>query len=116
MSAPAVDASITRPAPDVAVVRVHEPALNLSVKEAFRGLLKNQMAEGATRIVIDLTEVSFCDSSGLSALIHAHRQAVAREGWVRLVGVSSQLERLLEVSNLQWLLRRFATVDAALDD
>ncbi|MEU5910243.1 STAS domain-containing protein [Micromonospora sp. NPDC047527] len=56
--------------------------------------------EGHQQLTIDLTGVSLCDSSGLSALLMAHRAA----GSVRLTGVSAQVQQMLDRTGLAELL------------
>ncbi|MEV7328429.1 STAS domain-containing protein [Micromonospora sp. NPDC093244] len=55
---------------------------------------------GDARLLIDLTGVSLCDSSGLSALLVVHRAA----GTIRLTGVSPQLRQMLDRTGLTELL------------
>ncbi|GLZ59465.1 MULTISPECIES: STAS domain-containing protein [Micromonospora] len=51
-------------------------------------------------VLVDLTEVTLCDSSGLSALLVVHRAA----GAIQLTGVSPQLQRMLDRTGLSELL------------
>ena len=51
-------------------------------------------------MLVDLTGVTLCDSSGLSALLVVHRAA----GAIRLIGVSRQLQRMLDRTGLSELL------------
>ncbi|MEU7974453.1 STAS domain-containing protein [Micromonospora sp. NPDC049089] len=51
-------------------------------------------------VLVDLTGVTLCDSSGLSALLVVHRAA----GAIRLTGVSPQLQRMLDRTGLTELL------------
>ncbi|MET7818777.1 STAS domain-containing protein [Micromonospora zamorensis] len=55
---------------------------------------------GDDEVLIDLTRVSLCDSSGLSALLVVQRIARA----IRLTGVSPQLQRMLDRTGLAELL------------
>ncbi|MFF4190210.1 STAS domain-containing protein [Nonomuraea sp. NPDC001831] len=55
------------------------------------------------KIVIDVTDLTFCDSCGLWALIVGQRQAEQRGGTVRLVGVHGPLARLLDITRLSRL-------------
>jgi anti-anti-sigma factor len=52
------------------------------------------------RIEIDVALVEFCDSSGLSAFIRAHRNAAEAGIPLRLVRVGSQLRRVLGLTGL----------------
>ncbi|MCZ7422403.1 MULTISPECIES: STAS domain-containing protein [unclassified Micromonospora] len=57
--------------------------------------------EGFEQFVIDLTGVSMCDSSGLSAFVIAHRGGSVP---LRLVGVNATLHQLLVRTGLAELL------------
>lgn len=73
--------------------------------------LTSMILPGGT-VVADLTEVTFIDSSGLGALVQAHRTALERE--TRLVVVaSSSVLRLLRVTGLDAVLETFDRLDAA---
>ncbi|MDG4781137.1 STAS domain-containing protein [Micromonospora sp. WMMD961] len=55
---------------------------------------------GDDEVLVDLTGVGICDSSGLSALLVMQRSA----GAIRLTGVSPQLQRMLDRTGLAELL------------
>jgi anti-sigma B factor antagonist len=54
-------------------------------------------------ILLDASDLTFCDSAGLSVLVRAYRQAHAHGGEVRLRGASRTLRRTLELTGLQAL-------------
>jgi anti-sigma B factor antagonist len=66
-----------------------------------------------TRIVLDLSQLSFCDSTGLSALVVAHNSLSAAGGFIRLAAPTPFLVRLLTVVGLLGRLPVYATVEAA---
>jgi anti-sigma B factor antagonist len=51
-------------------------------------------------IVIDVAGVTFCDSSGLSTLIGAHRRARRAGAHITLTGATGPLARLLDLSGI----------------
>lgn len=55
-------------------------------------------------VTVDLTEVGFIDSSGLSALVWGHRQAEEAGGSLQLRRPSPMLRRLLELTRLETIL------------
>jgi anti-sigma B factor antagonist len=65
-------------------------------------------AAGARDLVIDLTDTSFLDSSGLRALIEAHR-LFSERGNLALAHASDPVRRLLEITGLD----DYFTLDAA---
>jgi len=63
-------------------------------------------AEGVERVVVDLTEVTFLDSSALNALVHSQRELADREIGLRLVSPSDRVvRRVFEITQLTGPLR-----------
>ena len=56
--------------------------------------------EGRHHLVIDAAGVTFCDSSGLSALVRSRARAVEMTGSLRLASPSPHVRRLLELTGL----------------
>ena len=68
-----------------------------------------------TRVVIDLTELDFCDSTGLRALMSAVREVEYLGGKAALaVTPHGPLDRLLELTGLSEFLRTADTPEEAL--
>jgi anti-sigma B factor antagonist len=84
-------------------------AITLTVKEkkldsAVAGELKGEFLILCTpkvkTLTVDLREVEFCDSSGLSALLIADRKMKEHGGKVRLLNVHKKVVSLLKISML----------------
>jgi anti-sigma B factor antagonist len=84
-------------------------AVTLTVKEkkldsAVAGELKGEFLILCTpkvkTLTVDLREVEFCDSSGLSALLIAERKMKEHGGTVRLLNVHKKVLSLLKISML----------------
>src|SRR5580658_7008110 len=58
------------------------------------------IAEGPDRVLVDLANVSFIDSSGLTALVVAHRHLDEAGGELRLVSVPEPVANLLRIAGL----------------
>ena len=59
---------------------------------------QEQALDGTAAIVIDLTDVTFIDSSGLRSLLGASRRADERSAQVVLRSPSPAVQRLLEIT------------------
>jgi anti-anti-sigma factor len=81
--------------------------------QPLQELLTTQLRAGRSRLVLDLDEVGFCDSSGLGMFVSTHRRAGMAGGWLRLARPNAQLRRILAVTNLDRLLGAFETIDDA---
>jgi anti-sigma B factor antagonist len=66
-------------------------------------------------LIIDMTNVERIDSSGLGALLLAHRQLKDHEIPIVLVGVSGIVNTLLQISRIDSLFGYFDTVQDAID-
>jgi len=66
------------------------------LKELLTGLIEG----GSALVIVNLTEVTFIDSTGLGALAAAVRDARAVGGDLRLVVTSPQIIKLLELTGL----------------
>lgn len=68
---------------------------------AFRERLGGLAADGRLDVVIDASRLTFCDSSGLWALVELQRGIAERGGSVTLTGVHGVLQRVLDVTGLK---------------
>jgi anti-anti-sigma factor len=57
-----------------------------------------------SRVVVDMSGVSFCGSTGLGVFIRGEHLASEREGQLVLTNVSTQLRRIVELAGLEYLL------------
>jgi anti-anti-sigma factor len=75
--------------------------------------LKEAVAQPGRKVVVDLDEVTVCDSSGLQLLVDTYRQLTANGGTLRLSRARSLVRRVLEITNLTTILVVFDSVEAA---
>ncbi|SDF40245.1 anti-anti-sigma factor [Lentzea fradiae] len=73
---------------------------------ALLAKLDRLIDEGRHHVVIDASGVTFCDSSGISALLRSRARAVEMTGSLRLVSPSPALRRALDVAGLTRMLER----------
>ncbi len=70
--------------------------------------------EGKTDVVVDLSRVTFMDSTGIGVLLNAVRRLGARRGRLVLVCPTERVLRPFEVTGLIGRLRIFPSREAAL--
>jgi anti-sigma B factor antagonist len=90
--------------------------LNMVSARHLREVLVGLVGRGTTRIVVDLGETTFVDSSGLGALIGGLKTARQAGGDLRVVRVSPAVLSVFELTNLDRILRPRTSVDTAFDD
>ncbi|GJQ33797.1 MAG: hypothetical protein HBSAPP04_26360 [Ignavibacteriaceae bacterium] len=102
---------------DISVVTLEEKRLdaNISglVKGEFGNLVKNL---NVRKMVIDLSAVESCDSSGLSTLLVANRLVSGVHGGLRIVCPSQKILTLIKITQLDRVLRLSSSVSEAVED
>lgn len=83
-------------------------ALSGELDMATVPILEDQFADleqnGAKAIVLDLRDLGFIDSSGLHALVRAHRRSETNGHRLLLVGANPTARRLCEMTGTEFLL------------
>jgi anti-anti-sigma factor len=97
----------------VAVVRP-SGRLDMLCAAEMKQRLARSVAEGHSRLVVDLSGVSFLDSSGLGALIGGLKAARLAGGDLRIAAPAEQARVILELTTLDRVLRPYPTVEDAL--
>lgn len=79
--------------------------LDIVTVPELHAALDRLLDEGHQRLLVDLTELTFCDSSGLAAFVRGDDRADSGGGWLRLTGATGRVDRVLRISGLADLLR-----------
>ncbi|MBE1490194.1 STAS domain-containing protein [Plantactinospora soyae] len=87
-------------------VRLHlNGELDIVTVPDLHAALDRLLEDGQRRLLVDLTELTFCDSSGLAAFVRGDDEAGSRGGWLRLTGATGRVDRVLRISGLAELFR-----------
>ncbi len=76
--------------------------------------LKTIVEGGEGKLILDLTDLTFIDSSGCAVLISAFKAVRAKGGRMILTGLSRNVQALLELTRLNEIFELFVNTDAAL--
>ena len=71
---------------------------------ALRELLQEAMVGGARKILLNLSELSFVDSSGLGELAAGYTNAKHKGSALKIVGVPKRVQELLQMTGLSRVL------------
>jgi anti-anti-sigma factor len=82
---------------------LHEKKLDSIIASELKGEFLIIAKPKIEHLVIDLQEVEFCDSSGLSALLIAERKMKEHGGSVQLMNINQKVMSLLKISMLDRL-------------
>ncbi|MEV6169278.1 STAS domain-containing protein [Streptomyces sp. NPDC051954] len=96
--------------------------LDLVTSPVLRQRVHDVVAEGRHSLVLDLSEVLFCDSSGVGVLIASRRLIRSCQGSLRLILPAqgavdgSHVNRVLGALGVRRLFEVYPDLDAAVDD
>lgn len=91
--------------------------IDYDVRDLFsEALLLEDGAVPPLRIVVDLSQVTFMDSSGINVLVGTHRQVSETRGWLRVAGAQESVLRVLELVGIDALISCYPSIEQALSD
>lgn len=79
-----------------------------------REKLDDQLREGRTDLVVDLTDVTFLDSTGLGVLVGRLKRVRTLGGSLRLVGSEERVLKVFAITGLDKVFEIHADLDSAL--
>jgi anti-sigma B factor antagonist len=98
---------------DTQVVRAHGE-LDLYAAPEFKRRLAETIEAGKTRIVVDLTDAAFIDSTALAVLLGALQRLRVRDGALAVASEQPTILRILELTGMDQVLDLHATAGEAL--
>ena len=98
---------------DVTVLRLRGE-LDADTARELHDTLAGLLERPVPRIVVDLTDLKFCYSVGLSAFITAKHVISARGGWLSFAGANIFLSQLMDTVGLSRYFAVFPEVDDAI--
>lgn len=97
------------------LLRLHEEKMDSSVAPNLKSELITLHAEGVKNIILDLSDVKYTDSSGLSALLVGNRIFQEEGGIFVLAALSEHTIKLIKISQLDSVLNITLTAEEAID-
>jgi anti-sigma B factor antagonist len=89
--------------------------LDLATISVLKEIVGAELVEGAKPVVLDLSELSFCDSTGLGSFVALYRQAEAVGATLALAAPRKRVADLLQISGINQVVSVYDTVAAAVD-
>jgi anti-sigma B factor antagonist len=89
--------------------------IHVSTAPEFSERLNAAIADGKTAVVLDLSEVTFIDSTGLSVLLNGLRRVTRMQGRMALVCANPTVLRLFEITRLDSTFDILRTREEALE-
>ena len=92
---------------DVAIVRITGRVTLTEGTPEFDDVLQRLVQEGHIRIVLDLGDVPYIDSTALGSLLRTHATVSRRGGAMKLLNVKGHVRELLELTRLLTVFEAF---------
>ena len=96
------------------IFAIIEEKLDTSIAPDVKAKFTEAQSAGAQFLILDLTEVKYADSSGLSALLVGNR-SFSELGCFVLFGVQEHVAKLIKISMLDKVLNILPTKEEAVD-
>ncbi len=97
------------------LLKISESRLDAIQSPELKAQLLVLKTEGYKNFVLDLSEVEYTDSSGLSAILTANRISKEQGGILVLANVQAQVMKLIEITQLHRVIECFNTVEECID-
>ncbi|MCW2783535.1 MAG: hypothetical protein JWP74_52 [Marmoricola sp.] len=97
------DATVVRPVGD----------FDLDANEALHAAFTDAVTPERPKVVVDLSETTFLDSTALGTIIGGARRATTSGGWLRFVAPSRYVQKVLKVTALDVAFGVYDTVEEA---
>lgn len=102
---------------DITVFKLNEKRLDTNISGVLKGEFTVMLRVGGiNKLIVDLSEVEVCDSSGLSALLVANRTLNSTKGKIRLIAPSEKVYSLIKITQLDRVLKVCDTVEDAIEE
>ena len=102
---------------DVAVLEL-KGELDIAVIDLLADAIAEQMSNGHDHLVLDVADLRYVDSTGISVFVRSSTRLYERGGWLRLENVGPEVRQVLTLTGVYDLLTdrtRFAESSWSID-
>jgi anti-sigma B factor antagonist len=90
--------------------------IDIATAPRVRERLYALLAEGNERLIVDLDDVGFLDSTGLGVLVGVLKRVRTQGGELRLVCTQPRIAKVFEITRLDSAFAIFDSLDGAVQD
>lgn len=99
----------------VLIVTVGDRRIDAAVAVRFKDKMLELTEHDAKRVILDLSNVEFLDSSGLGAVVGSMKQ-LGRSRTLDLAGLTPTVEKVFRITRMDRVFRIFENTEAALQE
>ena len=89
--------------------------IDLFTAPELKQVLGESIEAGRVRIIVDLTDTTFLDSTALGVLIGAVKRLRSRDGALAIVNIDENISKTFEITGLDQIFTIVTTRDEAID-
>lgn len=82
----------------------------------FYNTLKNLIGENRIKIIIDLRNISYVNSTGLSIIFQGNRMVNKAGGEFKLTGLNTKMKNLLNITRLDSIFDIYDSIEEAINN
>lgn len=97
------------------ILQLQEEKMTSAIAPDLKSAMVMLNAQGKRNILLDLSEVQYADSSGLSALLRANSLCAEAGGIFVVFGLSPHVEKLIKITMLDRVFTMLATQQEAIE-
>ncbi len=97
------------------IITVHADRIDAAMAIQFKEDMRASTEDSAHRVVLDLSDVEFIDSSGLGAIVASMKQ-LGKDRRLDLAGLQPVVEKVFRLTRMDTVFRLFETLDDALSE
>ncbi len=98
---------------DVIVEIVNVERASVNEAEELKAKLNDAINDGYKKLIVDLTECDFVDSSFLGVLVNSLKKVVKLEGDLKLIGFRPAVRSMFELTRLFRVFESFSSLQEA---
>lgn len=95
--------------------RLEDGKLDATIASEVKAHFVKVSADGERNMIFDMSNIKYCDSSGLSAILVGNRLCHEKDGIFVLCGISDHVFKLIRISQLDTVLNILPKVEEAVD-
>ena len=97
---------------DAMVLRIEEARVDAAVAIQFKGAVMEATKQAGSRVILDMSEVDFLDSSGLGAVV-AIMKLLAPAKQLELAGLTPIVAKVFRLTRMDTVFRLFPSLEEA---
>ncbi len=97
------------------IITPKEEKIDSVIAPSLKADLITYEIEGAKNLILDLKNVKFMDSSGLSAMLVGNRTFKEKNSSFIICNISNHIEKILKISKLDTVLELIPTLQESID-